>query len=206
VVLASGRGSNFAALLAAEKNQTIGSASVSALVVNRPGCGALKHATEAGIPTATVDHKAFSSREAFETELLQAVQVHQPDALVLAGFMRILTPVFLTGIKVPIINLHPALLPAFPGARALDDAFEAQVRISGCTTHLVTAEVDAGPILMQGVVPLLPADDLSTFAQRMHAMEHRLLPATVAAFAQGDLRWTGEAVQTAPGFQPCLVN
>ena len=206
VALASGRGSNVAALIGAEQNGDLGRAQITGLVVNRPGCGALGHAESANIPAHVVDHKAYSSRAEFEEALLRTLTPLQPDALVLAGFMRILTPYFLDRAPWPIINLHPALLPAFPGANAIEEAFEASVRVSGCSTHLVTAEVDGGPVLMQGVVPLLPDDTLVDFKTRIHAMEHRVLPATLAALSEGQLCIDKGAVKSASGFEPCLLK
>jgi phosphoribosylglycinamide formyltransferase-1 len=206
VALASGQGSNLAALLRAEKEDRLGGAQIVGLVVNRPNCGALQHAADFELPALTLDHRAFSTRAAFEAELLKAVAQFSPDALVLAGFMRILTPYFLDCFAGPLVNLHPALLPAFPGAHAIDDAFKAQVRMSGCSTHLVNSEVDGGALLMQAAVPLHPSDTIDSFSVRMHAMEHRLLPATLAALAQGQLRAQGDKVICAKGFVPSLLN
>jgi phosphoribosylglycinamide formyltransferase-1 len=206
IALASGRGSNVAALIDAQRSGRLGTAQIAGLVVNRPGCGALAHADSADIPGRVVDHKAYASRSEFEEALLLALKPLKPDALVLAGFMRILTPYFLDRAPWPIVNLHPALLPAFPGANAIEEAFEAQVRVSGCSTHLVTAEVDGGPVLMQGVVPLQPDDTLDTFKERIHAMEHRVLPATLGALSQGHLRIAEGQVHSTPGFEPCLLK
>jgi phosphoribosylglycinamide formyltransferase 1 len=200
VCLASGRGSNFAALCAAGRAGQLGGAQVVGLVVNRPGCGALDHAQRDAVPTAVVDHTTASDRADFEAQLLQAIEPMNPDLLVFAGFMRILTPYFLSRAPAPGVNLHPSLLPAFPGAHAIDEAYAAQVRVSGCTTHLVTPTVDAGPILMQGVVPLNPGDSLDDFADRMHAMEHQLLPASVRAIAEGSLRIEAENLVCLPDF------
>ena len=205
LTLASGRGSNVAALLEAEGRGALDGAEMVGLVVNRPGCGALAYATAAAKPCASVDHRAFADRTAFEAALLAAIEGFQPELVVLAGFMRILTPYFLDRINRPVVNLHPSLLPAFPGAQAIQDAFDVPVRVSGCSTHLVTAEVDAGPLLMQGAVPLLPEDDLETFAARIQVMEHRLLPATVAAIARGALRCDAGSVSVAADFSPWMV-
>ena len=206
VALASGRGSNLKALLEAQAHGLLAGAELVGLVVNRPGCGAIDHATSFGLPHVLIDHKAYAQRSDFEVDLVQAVNSMKPDALVLAGFMRILTTTFLDAISAPIINLHPSLLPAFPGAHAIQDAFDKRVRISGCSTHLVVPEVDAGPLLMQAVVPLNPMDTADDFAARMHAMEHRLLPATLAALARGDLRVLAGQIHSAEGFEPCLLT
>jgi phosphoribosylglycinamide formyltransferase-1 len=205
VTLASGRGSNVAALLKAEDRGGLDGAEMVGLVVNRPGCGALNFAAAAAKPSATVNHRAFKDRATFEASLLMAIDRFEPELVVLAGFMRILTHFFLDRIDRPVVNLHPSLLPAFPGAKAIEAAFATPVRVSGCSTHLVTPEVDAGPLLMQGAVPLCPEDDLDSFTARIHAMEHRILPATIAAVARGALRCDAGTVTIAAGFSPWIM-
>jgi phosphoribosylglycinamide formyltransferase-1 len=200
VCLASGRGSNFAALCRAERAGELAGAEIAGLVVNRPGCGALEHAENFAVVSAVVDHREAADRVEFEAKLIKVIEPLRPDLLVFAGFMRILTPYFLDRAPAPAINLHPSLLPAFPGAHAIDEAFDAGVRLSGCSTHLVTPTVDAGPILMQGSIPRNASDTRHDFAERIHAMEHRLLPATVCALADGTLRLDGESVVCADGF------
>ena len=204
VAFASGRGSNVAKLIEAGQAGELSGATVTGLLVNRPNCGALDHAKAASIDHRVVDHTAYGSRVAFEDALLHDLAPMEPDLIILAGFMRILTPHFLDRSPAPIINLHPALLPAFPGAHAIEDAFEAKVRISGCSTHLVTADLDAGPVLMQGAVPLKVTDTLDTFRQRMQSMEYRVLPATIAALARGDLSVDAQGVAAQPGFDAYL--
>ena len=204
VAFASGRGTNVATLIQAERAGQLGGATIAGLIVNRPRCGALEHAESAGIEHALVDHKAFASRAEFEDAILHALAPMQPDLIVLAGFMRILTPYFLDRWTAPIVNLHPALLPAFPGAHAIEDAFQARVRVSGCSTHLVTADLDAGPVLMQGVVPLKVTDTLDEFRARIQSMEYRVLPSTIAALAEGDLRIEEQRVVARPEFEACL--
>lgn len=206
VCLASGRGSNFEALVQCQQRDEMGPAQVVALGVNRPGCGAMERASRLSVPTFLEDHKQHESRQAFEEVLVQRVLAYQPDVVVLAGFMRVLTATFLDGVGVPVVNLHPALLPAFPGTRGIEDAFEAKVRLSGCTTHVVTEAVDGGPILMQGLVPLAADDSLADFQARMQRMEHRLLPATLRALAAGDLRVSGGLLDVRPGFETHLVD
>jgi phosphoribosylglycinamide formyltransferase-1 len=173
-------------------------------VVNRPSCGALKHATHFKLPSTVVNHSDYDDRAGFEVDLLKAVTAMQPDALVLAGFMRILTSYFLDRINRPLVNLHPSLLPAFPGAHAIQEAFDQGVQTSGCTTHLVVAEVDAGPHLMQGLVPRQLDDSMDDFSARIHAMEYRVLPATLAALARGDLHVASGVVHSTKDFDPCL--
>jgi len=193
-------------LVKAQGRGELAQAQVVALGVNKPGCGALEHAHALGIPTFVEDHRKYEDRASFEKALCEHIQVIGADLIVLAGFMRVLTQTFLEEVAMPVINLHPALLPAFPGTRGIESAFEAGVRLSGCTTHVVTTTVDEGPILMQGLVPVRPSDALADFEARMHQMEHRLLPETVAALARGDLRFEAGALMTHPRFQGFLLQ
>lgn len=205
ICLASGRGSNFEALVKAQGRGELAQAQVVALGVNKPDCGALLHADALGISTFVEDHRQYKDRASFEQALCRHIRAIGADLIVLAGFMRVLTQTFLEGVAVPVINLHPALLPAFPGTHGIEEAFHAGVRLSGCTTHVVTTTVDEGPILMQGLVPILPTDAQADFAARMHQMEHRLLPETVAALARGDLRLAAGTLVTRSGFRGFLL-
>ena len=204
--LASGRGSNFEALIQAQRRGETAGATVVTLGVNRPGCGAYHRAQKLGVPSFLVDHQEFDSKAAFEAMLCEHLKASEAELIVLAGFMRILSDHFLREIRVPVVNLHPALLPAFPGLHGIEEAFRAGVRLSGCTTHFVTETVDDGPILMQGLVPIFSQDRLDDFRDRMHAMEHRILPATVAAIARGDLAWSKEGLVSKPHFKPYLLT
>ena len=187
VVLASGRGSNFAALAdAIEAGQC--RAHIVALVSDKPAAEALERAAARGIATATVPRAKGESRDAWSRRLADEVRSHEPELVVLAGFMRVLGPAFVDAFERRVINVHPSLLPAFPGLDAPGQAIAAGVRISGCTVHLVDLEVDTGPILAQGAVPVLPGDDGPRLHGRIQRLEHRLLPRVVDAIGRGELQ------------------
>ncbi len=182
-VLASGSGSNLQALIEAD----LGPTELALVIVNVPGARALERAQAAGIPAQCIDHKAFDSREAFDQAVVDALRAHAVDWVVLAGFMRLITPVFIDAFTHRIVNIHPALLPAFPGVKSQGQALQAGAKITGCTVHLVDAGMDTGPILAQAAVPILPDDDAPRLSRRILKQEHRLLPAVVRALAEGRL-------------------
>ena len=191
VILISGGGSNMAAIVRAAQAQRWEArwgARVSAVISNRADAGGLVFAREHGIATAVVDHRAFADqphpREAFDTALVAEIDRHQPSLVVLAGFMRILTPGFVAHYAGRLINIHPSLLPAFPGLHTHQRALDAGCRFAGATVHHVTAELDHGPILAQAVVPVLPQDTANTLAARVLTQEHRIYPDAVAALLQ----------------------
>jgi len=186
-VLASGSGTNLAALIAAQQDGRLG-AEIAAVICNVPGARALQRAREAGVPAILVDHKAHPSRETFEAEIDRHLQAHGVGLVVLAGFMRILSPWFVSRWQGRIVNVHPALLPSFPGLHAARQALQAGVRITGCTVHLVDEGTDTGPILAQAAVPVLPGDDEASLHARVQKEEHRLLPWVVRLFAEGRIR------------------
>ena len=193
-VLISGRGSNLGALIDAERRGALGGA-VSAVISNRADAPGLAIAERHGIATQIVDQRAFDSRNAFDAALATAVDASTPDLVVLAGFMRILGPAFVRRFEGRMLNIHPSLLPAYPGLdthqRALDDG----ARVHGCTVHFVTAEVDHGPIVAQARVDVRDGDDPSSLAARVLEVEHRLLPAAVRAFCEGRLVIEGRQVR-----------
>jgi phosphoribosylglycinamide formyltransferase-1 len=158
------------------------------VVSNLPGAGGLARAAARGIPTATVDHRAHPTREAFEAALEAALAPARPDLICLAGFMRILSPGFVARHAGRILNIHPSLLPKYPGLDTHARALAAGDAEAGCTVHEVTADLDAGPILGQGRVPVIPGDTPATLAARVLAMEHRLYPAVLRRVAAGDRR------------------
>ena len=197
-VLVSGSGTNLAALLAAQAAGTLAPAQIVAVVSNRPGAFALERARAAGVPERVVDHRAFADRGDFDRALVAALQALGVEAVVLAGFMRILTPAFLAAFPGRVVNTHPALCPAFPGTDAPAQALAHGVKVTGVTVHFVDAGVDTGPIIAQRAVPVLPGDDARSLHARIQAEEHRLLPAVVRALAAGRLRIDGRTVVVSP--------
>jgi phosphoribosylglycinamide formyltransferase-1 len=210
-VLISGRGSNLGALLAAERAGGLGG-TVAAVLSNRPDAAGLALAAGQGVDTRVVDHREFPSREAFDAALAAAVDATAPDLVVLAGFMRILGAAFVGRYAGRILNIHPSLLPAYPGLHTHRRALADGVRIHGCTVHFVTADLDYGPIVVQGAVPVHPGDTEESLAARVLAVEHRVLPAAVRAFCERRLviedarvRVTAEPVADATLVVPVLA-
>lgn len=182
-VLASGAGTNLAALLAAD----LAPGRVARVVVNNPRAGAIACAQAAGVPVTVVDHREHPTRRAFDAQLVEVLRADGVQWVVLAGFMRIVTSTLLGAFPGRVVNIHPSLLPAFPGVDAQRQAFEAGVRVAGCTVHLVDSGVDTGPILAQTAVPVLEDDDLPRLRRRILEAEHALLPRVVRALARGGL-------------------
>jgi phosphoribosylglycinamide formyltransferase 1 len=184
VILISGGGSNMAAIVRCAQRdawrERLG-AEVAAVISNRADAGGLAFARDRGIATAVVDHKQFTSREAFDAELATTIDAHRPALVALAGFMRILTPAFVQRYAGRLVNIHPSLLPAFPGLHTHQRAIEMGCRFAGATVHQVTAELDYGPILEQGVVPVLPDDSADSLAARVLTQEHLIYPRAIAA-------------------------
>jgi|UniRef100_UPI0035B2EBE1 phosphoribosylglycinamide formyltransferase 1 len=187
VILISGGGSNMAAIVQTaerERWQEKYGARVAAVLSNKAEAKGLVYAKERGIATAVLDHKAYASREDFDAALMTAIDVHQPALVVLAGFMRILTPGFVAHYAGRLLNIHPSLLPAFTGLHTHRRAIEAGCKFAGATVHQVTAELDHGPILAQAVVPVLPGDDEHTLAARVLTQEHLIYPRAIAELLQ----------------------
>ena len=202
VILISGRGSNMEAIVeacAAEQWP----ARVAAVVSNKADAAGLRFAADRGIATAVLDHKGFASREDFDAELAKVVDGFAPDAVVLAGFMRILTEGFVRHFEGRMLNVHPSLLPAFTGLHTHQRAIDAGCKVAGATVHFVTPELDHGPIVAQAVVPVLPGDTAEALSARVLAQEHRMYPQAVrwlvegalAQDAQGRVTQTGGAAQ-----------
>ncbi len=188
VILISGGGSNMAAIVRASQQQDWArryGARVAAVVSNKAEASGLVFAREQGISTEVLDHRPFPSREAFDAELAQVIDRHAPALVVLAGFMRILTPGFVAHYEGRMINIHPSLLPAFTGLHTHQRAIDAGCRFAGCTVHRVTAELDVGPILEQAVVPVLPGDTAQALAARVLVQEHIIYPRAVAQLMRG---------------------
>lgn len=183
VILISGGGSNMAAIVRAAQRddweQAYG-ARVRAVVSNRADAGGLAFARERGLAAEVVDHKTFASRDAFDEALAAVIDGHRPALVVLAGFMRILTPGFVARYQGRLLNIHPSLLPAFPGLHTHQRALDAGCRFAGASVHQVTAELDHGPVLDQAVVPILPGDSAQSIAERVLSQEHLLYPRAIA--------------------------
>ncbi len=169
------------------------------MISNRPDAAGLQFAAAHGVPTAVVDHKAFPDRESFDAALAQVIDGFEPDLVVLAGFMRILTPGFTRHYEGRMLNIHPSLLPAFPGLHTHERAIEAGCRFAGATVHFVTAELDHGPMVAQAVVPVLDGDDAGALAGRVLKLEHRMYPAAVRWFVSGQLAVEGARVRQLAG-------
>ncbi|MEF3193143.1 MAG: phosphoribosylglycinamide formyltransferase [Halothiobacillaceae bacterium] len=184
VVLISGFGSNLQALIDAERRNELGGGQIVAVISNRADAYGLQRARMAGIPTEVLNHKDFPERADFDAALMARIDAHRPDLVVLAGFMRILTPAFVHHYAGRLINIHPSLLPKYPGMNTHARAIEAGEAEHGATVHFVTEGVDEGPIILQGRVPILPDDTPETLQQRVHAIEHEIYPQAVRMLCQ----------------------
>jgi phosphoribosylglycinamide formyltransferase 1 len=203
VILISGRGSNMEALVEACATQGW-PAEVVAVIANRPQAAGLRFAAERGIATACVDHTGFASREDFDAALATAIDAHAPDLLLLAGFMRVLGAAFVRHYEGRMLNIHPSLLPAFPGLHTHRRALAAGCKLAGATVHFVTAELDHGPIVMQAMVPVLAGDDEPTLAARVLQREHVIYPLAARWFVQGQLVQEAGVVRHAQGASQLL--
>jgi len=186
VVLISGQGSNLDAIMRASEAQDW-PGRVVAVISNRAEARGLQSAQASGIAAEVLDHKAFADRAAFDAALAETIDRHVPDLVVLAGFMRILTPAFVARYEGRMLNIHPSLLPSFTGLHTHRRALEQGCKVAGATVHFVSAELDHGPIVAQAVVPVLADDDETTLAQRVLAAEHELYPRAVGWFVKGEL-------------------
>lgn len=192
-VLISGRGSNMQALVEAARAPDY-PAEIALVISNRPEAPGLAWAKEQGLLTLAFDHTRYESREHFEGQLQSLLDLSKIDLIALAGFMRLMTAGFVTRWQGRMINIHPSLLPAFKGLDTHRQALDAGVRVSGCTVHFVVPEMDAGPVIGQAAVPVLPTDDRETLAARILAAEHRLYPRMLALLAQDQVRMTDNGV------------
>lgn len=187
VILISGSGSNLQALIDATRSGAL-DAEVACVISNKASVLGLQRAEQAGIPTQVLPHHGYASREDYDAALLAAVQQYAPDLVLLAGFMRILTPVFVAPLYGKLLNIHPSLLPKYPGLHTHQRAIDAGDSEAGVTVHFVSAELDAGPIIAQARVPVLPSDTADTLAARVLVQEHRLYPQVARWFCDGRLR------------------
>ena len=187
VILGSGRGSNAAAILKAQSEGKLGRANVVQIFADKADAGILALGAQYGVPAAFLDAAPFKTKLEGEGEkrYIDAIEACAPDLVVLAGFMRVIKPGFLNAFAGKIINLHPSLLPSFPGLDGIGQAFRRGVKITGCTVHYVTAEIDGGPIIDQAAVRIENSDTVETLAEKVHAAEHALLPAVIARLSEG---------------------
>jgi phosphoribosylglycinamide formyltransferase 1 len=194
-VLVSGNGTNLKALIDAEKAGELGSGRITLVVSDKAGAPALKKAEAAGIKIFLLEAKGFETRETYDARLSEELSKEKIDIVVLAGFMRILGPLFVRQREGRIINIHPALLPAFKGVQGIRDAYEYGVKVTGVTVHFVNAELDAGPIILQEAVSVDADETLETLEEKIHAVEHRLYPRAVRLLAEGRLKLDGRRVK-----------
>ncbi len=196
-VLASGSGSNAAAIFQKIHNGQI-DAKVCLLICNRPGAKVLERAEEYAIPTLELDHTQFADRESFDRRMVEALQESGAELIVLAGYMRILSPYFFSVFANKVINVHPALLPSFKGAHGAADALAYGVKMTGCTVHFVDEEVDNGAIIAQAALPVLGNESPDALQKRIQGLEHRIFPQVIQWFAQKRLKVQGRSVQLLP--------
>lgn len=178
-IMASGSGSNFEAVAQAIANKQL-NAQIQVLVYNNPGAKAASRAANWGVEAVLLNHRDYTSRESFDAQIVNTLQQYDVDWVIMAGWMRLVTPVLIDAFTDRIINIHPSLLPSFKGINAVEQALVSGVKITGCTVHLVCLEVDSGPILMQAAVPVLPNDTTQTLHARIQIEEHRILPQAIA--------------------------
>lgn len=193
-VFASGQGSNFAALLEAQNAGKLGGGRIELLVSDRPEAPVIQRAEEAGIPALVLRPKDFAGRELYEAEIVSELQRREIGLVVLAGYMRLITPVLLAPYAGRIINIHPSLLPAFAGKDAIGQAIDYGVKLTGVTVHFVDGGMDTGPVIAQRSVAVEAADTADTLAERIHRIEHELYPEVVSAFAAGKVELDGRKV------------
>ncbi|PAX60395.1 phosphoribosylglycinamide formyltransferase [Brunnivagina elsteri CCALA 953] len=180
-ILASGDGSNFEAVAQAIQTRQL-NAKIEVLIYNNPDAYVAKRAENSNIPAVLLNHRDYTQREDLDTAIAKTLQQYNVEIVVMAGWMRIVTQVLIDAFPDKIINIHPSLLPSFKGSRAIEQALASGVKITGCTVHLVSLEVDSGKILMQSAVPILPEDTLKTLHSRIQAEEHKILPAAIAIY------------------------
>lgn len=193
IILASGRGSNFLAIADAIAAGKL-SGSIEAVFSDKPEAAVLDHARERSLFCKAIDRQSFAHQDDYERALLEDIRKVGCDVLVLAGYMRIIGGDFLKGLGKPVVNIHPSLLPAFPGLHAQKQAIDYGVKVSGCTVHFVDDSLDGGPIIAQRVVPVNPDDDEDQLAERILSEEHKLYPAVLEAMAEGRVRCEGRRV------------
>jgi phosphoribosylglycinamide formyltransferase-1 len=203
-VLASGTGTNLQSIIDCCRQGAL-DAEIVLVMSNNPDAGALQKAQRAGLRTLCVDHRLFKKRGDFDREVIERLRETEVDLVVLAGFMRLLSDEFLRAFPYRIMNIHPALLPAFPGLNAQRQALEYGVRVAGCTVHFLDSGVDTGPIILQAAVPVLDDDTEETLARRILAEEHRIYPLAIQLFAEGRLHIEGRRVRIEPPLERGVI-
>jgi len=207
-VLASGGGTNLQSIIDRCQDDSL-DAEIAVVICNNPAAGALERAAQAGIASRCINHRDFSSREDFDTAVVSALQESGVELVVLAGFMRIITQTFIDAFPDRVINIHPALLPSFPGLHVQQQAIDYGARFSGCTVHFVDGGVDTGPILIQAVVPVLQDDTAETLAARILEQEHRIYPRAIQLIAENRVHINDRQVSidpACPASRSVLVN
>ncbi len=194
-VLASGNGSNLQALMDAEGRGELAGGKIVLAVSDNPEAYALKRARDKGVETFVLEKTGFKSREEYDKAIVQSLREKKIELVVLAGFMRVLSPYFVDEYRDRIINIHPALLPSFRGAYGIKEAYENGVKVTGVTVHFVTKQLDAGPIILQAEVEIAEDDDMDSLEEKIHKVEHKLYPEAVRLFVQGKLRIEGKKVK-----------
>ncbi len=192
-VLVSGSGSNLQSIIDRIEAGAL-NAEIGVMITNKPDAYALVRCEKHGIPVVVIRHQDFRTREDFDRGMIEVLQSHAVELVVMAGFMRVLTPVFLKAFPMRIMNIHPALLPAFPGTHVQQQAIDYGVKFSGCTVHFADEGVDTGPVIIQAVVPVLPQDTADTLAARILKEEHRIYPKAIQFYAEGRLLVSGRKV------------
>lgn len=196
-VLASGGGTNLQSLIDCCADNSL-AAEIAIVISNNPDAGALSRAEKAGIQICCINHRDFDKRTAFDHKIVQQLQESEVELVVLAGFMRIIGPIFIEAFPQQIINIHPALLPAFPGLHVQQQAIDYGARFSGCTVHFVDTGIDTGPIILQAVVPVFEEDSADDLAARILIEEHKIYPQAIQLFAEGRLQIKGHRVHILP--------
>lgn len=194
-VFVSGSGTNLQALIDAEAKSLLGEGKITLVVSDKPEAFALKRAEEAGIKTFVLEAAGFSSREEYDKKIIEALKKEKIDLVVLAGFMRLLSPLFVDEYEGRILNIHPAILPSFKGTHGIRDAFSHGVKVTGVTVHFVNKELDDGPIILQEEVEIKEDDTEETLEERIHKVEHKLYPEAVRLFTEGKLKIEGRKVK-----------
>ncbi|MCR4666003.1 MAG: phosphoribosylglycinamide formyltransferase [Desulfovibrio sp.] len=196
-LLASGSGTNCQAIIDA-KNGGLLDIEIGLVATNKPGAPVLERAARASIPHITLDHKTYENREDYDADMVRAIHEHGCEAVALAGYMLLVSPVFLKRFNGPVLNLHPAVLPSFPGLHGARDALGYGVKITGCTVHFVNEQMDNGPVIIQAAVGVRDDDTEESLLSRIHALEHRIYPQAVAWLSEGRLTRQGRRVLLAP--------